>query len=155
MDVGGESSRMFKRGSRRGWAALAIAVLTLAAACDDKSASNGGPASAGNHTFQGEVQGEPGDDTGDDAGPGGNKPGPVCCEPETDEDCTACYRNLEKCCNAELTFKSPESFGSVVQNCQGNPSCRDCCNECASLSCAKVQSGHLCPAPAGTLPVTW
>jgi hypothetical protein len=66
-----------------------------------------------------------------------------CCRAEKNEDCAACFRNVAKCC-----YQDPGLGGMaalMAKNCRSLPACRDCCNECARLSCAQLKAFNDCP----------
>ena len=68
---------------------------------------------------------------------------PKGCAPETDEDCSACWKHIGVCC-----YDDPSILGRVVpltQVCEARPSCKVCCNECASLPCDVLLARHACP----------
>lgn len=65
------------------------------------------------------------------------------CRVDPVEDCAGCWQNLGQCCHGD-----PSYFGKVkdlTQVCEGRERCRACCNECASLTCAAIKEGLLCP----------
>lgn len=77
-----------------------------------------------------------------DAGPPPPPSGSCTCE--ATEDCRGCFEHIGRCCYQDTTW-----FGTIdliVANCEGNPACNTCCNECLAKSCEELLASSDCPA---------
>ena len=141
--------------------ATAVAILLAWFAVQGCGASGGpgetdeaGVDSAGvdvSRTDAAETKGLPdsatrGNDTTADAKPDGTGAGPVYppCACGSDDDCNACFALIGLCCYEDPTMGG--QAGLIARNCDFNPSCKACCFECASRSCAEIKALGGCPA---------
>lgn len=88
------------------------------------------------------ADGGPGD-AASDGGIGDAGPAPLACACDPDEACSACITLIGRCCYEDETFGG--TFEYILDNCQSDPSCKSCCNECAALSCDEIKARGSCP----------
>ena len=72
-------------------------------------------------------------------------PAPLACACAPDEKCQPCYEKIGACCGDDPTFGG--QIARVVENCERDPGCRACCDECAARDCETIRRSGDCPVP--------
>jgi hypothetical protein len=67
----------------------------------------------------------------------------AACQPEDGETCGACMAQMGTCCYGDASIGGLAPL--LQQRCEGMPSCRACCNECAAKTCDQWAASGDCP----------
>ncbi len=67
------------------------------------------------------------------------------CVARASEPCAPCFARIGECCYSDATIGG--AARAIAARCEGDPSCRACCDECAARTCEQILAADDCPAP--------